>query len=92
MELNPDQRADIAHKLLLSLEPADFDEHADQAWAAEIRQRLQAIREGRVVLRDWDEALNGIRQAIDGRAGGTERPPLSSRAISLRDHLRARIG
>jgi hypothetical protein len=31
MALNPDQRADIAHKLLLSLEPADFDEDADQA-------------------------------------------------------------
>ena len=68
MALNPDQRADIAHKLLLSLEPADFDEDADQAWAAEIRRRLQAIREGRVVLRDWDEALAGIRQAIDSRA------------------------
>lgn len=65
MALGPDQRADIAHKLLLSLEPADFDDDADQAWAAEIRRRLKAIREGRVVLRDWDEALADIRQAID---------------------------
>ena len=67
MALNPEQRADIAHQLLLSLELADLDEDADQAWAAEIRRRQQAIREGRVVLRDWDEALAGIRQALDSR-------------------------
>ena len=67
MALNPEQRADIAHQLLLSLELADFDEDADHAWAAEIRRRQQAIREGRVVLRDWDEALAGIRQALDSR-------------------------
>ena len=48
-------------------ELADFDEDAVQAWAAEIRRRQQAIREGRVVLRDWDEALAGIRQALDSR-------------------------
>jgi putative addiction module component (TIGR02574 family) len=66
--LNPDQRADIAHQLLLSLEPDDIDEDADQAWAAEIRRRLQAIREGRILLRDWDEALTGIRQILDSTA------------------------
>jgi putative addiction module component (TIGR02574 family) len=68
LALRPDQRADIAHKLLLSLEPADFDEDADEAWAAEIRRRLQAIREGRIVPRDWDEALARIRQGLDTRA------------------------
>ena len=68
LALDPDQRAAIAHTLLLSLEPAHFDEDADQAWAAESRRRLQAIREGRIVLRDWDDALAGIRQALDSRA------------------------
>ena len=68
LRLNPDQRADIAHKLLLSLEPADFDEDADETWAGEIRQRLQAIREGRITLRDWDEALASVRQVLGSRA------------------------
>jgi hypothetical protein len=63
LALDTAQRAEVAHQLLLSLELADFDEDADQAWAAELRQRLQAIREGRVPLRDWDEALADIRQA-----------------------------
>jgi hypothetical protein len=64
MALDDGQRAEVAHQLLLSLEAADFDDDADSAWAAEIRRRLQAIREGRVVLRDWDEALADIRQSL----------------------------
>jgi 5S rRNA maturation endonuclease (ribonuclease M5) len=68
LALRPEQRADISHKLLLSLEPADFDEDTDEVWATEIRRRLQAIREGRIVLRDWDEALARIRQGFDSRA------------------------
>ncbi len=58
------ERAEVAHKLLLSLESDGFDEDADQAWAEEIRRRLQAIRDGSVVLRDWDDALNEIRESI----------------------------
>ncbi len=70
MDLNSEDRAEVAHKLLLSLEPDDFDEDAAGAWADEIRRRLQAIREGRVVLRDWDDALSDIRRSI-----GTTGPP-----------------
>src|SRR5438132_214387 len=66
MALNRDQRAELAHKLLLSLEPDGIDEDADQAWAAEIRRRLLAIRDGQVALRDWDEALLRVRQATVG--------------------------
>jgi putative addiction module component (TIGR02574 family) len=62
--LSAQQRAEVAHALLLSLEPDDGDADADAAWAAEIRRRLQAIREGTVALRDWDEALEEIRQSI----------------------------
>jgi hypothetical protein len=64
MGLDPNQRAEVAHQLLLSLEPDDFDPDADTAWAAEIKQRLQAIREGRVILRDWHEAIASIRQSL----------------------------
>jgi hypothetical protein len=35
---------------------------------AQIRRRLHAIREGRVVLRDWDEALAKIRQSLVSKA------------------------
>ena len=67
MSLESNERAEIAHKLLLSLESDAFDENVDQAWAEEIQRRLTAIREGRVELRDWDEALSEMRQAIDSK-------------------------
>lgn len=62
--LSHQERAEVAHELLLTLEPDEFDDDCQQAWAAEIRERLKAIREGRVILRDWDEALAEIRQSI----------------------------
>jgi len=65
MALPPEERAEIARKLLLSLEPQDFDENVDEPWADEIRRRLKAIREGGVTLLDWDESLAEIRHAVD---------------------------
>jgi putative addiction module component (TIGR02574 family) len=44
--LNPAERADLAHRILLSLEPED--EGAEQAWSAEIKDRLDEMRRGRV--------------------------------------------
>jgi len=61
--LQSNERAEVAHQLLLSLEPAGFDEDVEQAWADEIRQRLRAIREGSVTLRPWDDALADLRQS-----------------------------
>lgn len=63
-----EQRAELAHALLLSLEPDDGDANADadadEAWAVEIRRRLRAIREGTAALRDWDEALADIQRSF----------------------------
>lgn len=46
MALPAEQRAEVAHQLLLRLEPNELDPNADQAWGHEVRQRLQAIRVG----------------------------------------------
>ena len=62
--LSPQERAEIAHELLLTLESEPFDENAEQNWAEVIRQRLTAIREGRVTLLDWDETLSEIRVSL----------------------------
>lgn len=63
-------RAEVAHKLLLSLEPSESEADVDQAWADEVRARLRAIREGRSVPRDWNDALEDVRQSLvaKGRA------------------------
>ena len=67
MALSSEQRAKLAHELILSLEPAGADENVEQAWAEEIGRRRQAIREGQALL-DWDEALAEVRQSIVRRA------------------------
>jgi hypothetical protein len=67
MHLKSEDRAEVAHKLLLSLEPDDFDDDVDRAWANEVRRRLKAIREGRSNLRDWNDALLDIRQSIESK-------------------------
>jgi hypothetical protein len=72
MSLGAEERAQIAHQLLLSLEPDAVDNDVEQTWAEEIRDRLLAIREGRVALRDWDDALSDIRQSRKKQSGDCE--------------------
>lgn len=64
MGLQPAERAEVAHLLLLSLEPSPPDDQHDQAWAEEIRRRLKAIRSGEVELRDWDDVLADARKSL----------------------------
>src|ERR1700730_14073427 len=95
MALNPEQRAELAHRLLLSLEPAEIDEDADQAWAAEIRRRLDAVRDGHVILRDWDEALHKMREAIIPRGNTFFRSYMSwiaQRSLPATSVSRTRVG
>ncbi len=67
MSLPPDERGEIAHQLLLSLDPEPTDEDANRAWADEVNRRRQAIREGRTTLLDWDDAVAGIRKTLASR-------------------------
>jgi hypothetical protein len=65
--LTAQQRAEVVHELLLTLEPDECDDDVEQAWAIEIRRRLKAIRDGSITLRDWDDALWDIRGSIQSR-------------------------
>ena len=46
MSLPADQRATLARRLILSLDPRDYDADADQLWKREIERRLEAINRG----------------------------------------------
>ena len=69
LALPADSRAEVAHRLLLSLEAAEHDSDVDQAWADEIRRRLRAIRDGQAIVRDWNIALEDIRQSLVSKGG-----------------------
>ncbi len=53
------ERAHLAQTLLLSLEP--IEEGAEQAWAAEVAQRLDRVVQGAAEGRPADEVFRDIR-------------------------------
>jgi putative addiction module component (TIGR02574 family) len=59
------ERANLAGSLLRSLDPSP-DPLADQAWAAEIERRVQAIDRGEVNLTPWDEVMAAMRTRRNG--------------------------
>jgi putative addiction module component (TIGR02574 family) len=63
MALPRDQRAALAHQLLQSLEPPDFDDD-EATWEKEFASRLDAVEEGNYSARDWREALAEMRQTL----------------------------
>jgi hypothetical protein len=65
MQLPEDERAAIAHELLLSLEPEGFDDdEISSAWQKEIETRLQKIADGKHQSHDWRQALQEIRAEL----------------------------
>jgi putative addiction module component (TIGR02574 family) len=58
------ERAELARRLLLSLEGADFDEDVEEAWAEEIEARLAAVDRGDSVSVDWQSTVGEMRRAL----------------------------
>lgn len=65
LTLPESERAEIAARLIRSLEPEGGDD-VDAAWSAEIEKRIRSIDDGSAKLIPWDE----VRQEIDGRLNG----------------------
>lgn len=70
--LSPAQRAELAHRLLLSLEPSTPDPDADELWAAEIERRAAAIDRGETQLTDWRQSIARVRNSL--KPGPDQRP------------------
>ena len=66
LELPPQERADIAARILESLEEVP-DTDVDEAWAAELERRAQAVDSGEVVTSDWNVLRQRIERDIFGR-------------------------
>jgi putative addiction module component (TIGR02574 family) len=66
LELPEHQRAEIAAKLLESLDPTE-DEGVDEAWAIEIERRCAALDSGEAVTSDWKEFRARIERDVFGR-------------------------
>lgn len=83
MHLPADDRADLARRLLVSLEGAEVDPNLDESWEAEIERRLAAFDRGESKAVDWREAVERARAAMDPRIG---RPvPDRGKRLAFRD-------
>jgi putative addiction module component (TIGR02574 family) len=61
LSLPRDERARLAERLIASL---DEDAEIEQAWAVEVRRRLEAFRTGEIVALPLEEVLREARQRI----------------------------
>jgi putative addiction module component (TIGR02574 family) len=61
LALSADDRAELAERLLLSLDQ-DYQAEVDAAWIEVVERRITDVEEGRVTLIQGDEALRMIRQ------------------------------
>lgn len=61
LKLPPEERAQLADRLISSL----FEDHEiENAWAAEVEQRIEAIESGRAKLIPASDAIARARAAI----------------------------
>lgn len=58
-------RAEIAHRLLVSLEDEDFSENVGEAWRTEIQRRRQDFLDGKANPVSAEEALRQAYAAIE---------------------------
>ena len=64
LELPPQQRAELARRLLLSLESSDVDADADELWASEIERRAADAERDDSPSIEWRSAIERIRKSL----------------------------
>ena len=65
-QLNPEDRAELAYRLIASLFD---DQQIEQEWAAEVERRIEEIEGGRALLIPAATAIARARAAIDDPLG-----------------------
>jgi putative addiction module component (TIGR02574 family) len=60
LNLSPEERAELIHELILSLDDV-IDNEVERAWDAEIEKRVKEIKSGKAKGRPADDILAEIR-------------------------------
>ena len=65
IQLPDEEREDVAHRLLESLEPTDPDsELTKRAWQEEIQRRIDSVKSGKAKCYSLEESMAYLRQAL----------------------------
>jgi len=67
LQMDPDDRAMIAERLITSLEP-EADPEIERLWQNEIQKRLKDSRNNEVEFLSWDEVRRKIRRTYHGKS------------------------
>jgi putative addiction module component (TIGR02574 family) len=62
MALPPEARAEIAERLLASLDPGNAE--VDAAWEPEIERRIQEIEDGRISMIPHEQVMIQVRNRL----------------------------
>lgn len=66
LDLDPEERADLAAELLASLEPADDPETVHTLWAQELERRARRALSGESPGEDWAVVRQRIADELAG--------------------------
>jgi putative addiction module component (TIGR02574 family) len=64
LALPPADRAELAKRLIESLDVGQPDPGAGEAWANEIEERIAAYQRGEINAKPWKEAIAEIRKSL----------------------------
>lgn len=70
LQLPPEERARLAHKLLLSLEDGAPEADVEADWATELERRARGVVSGESKTYDAREAIEEVRAQLRVRRGG----------------------
>ena len=59
-------RADLAHRLLVSLEDEPVTPEIEEAWKSAAEQRVEKLRQGATTVRDAKQAVHDARTRLAG--------------------------
>jgi len=65
LQLPPEERARLAHELLLSLEEDGADSDAEAEWTRELERRAQEVIDGKVELVSPDDARRQVAERLE---------------------------
>lgn len=63
LRLTPAQRAEVAERILASLEPEE-DQDVELAWQQEIARRVAEVKSGKAKLIPWETVRKQVREKL----------------------------
>lgn len=67
LQLSPQDRAELARDLLLSLEDTESEGDVAEAWIAEVESRADSYARGELTAQPWRDSVDRLRAALAQR-------------------------